>query len=282
MTVRLRRLQGEFERVKAVFENHARIRVAECHGTPPDKYVIEYRVKGLVEEAGAICERDMHRAEISLGPGYPREMPRCIMLTPIFHPNIDHLAICTEDIGSVGQTIDQTIIFIGQMICFQAYNLQSPRNGDAAKWTKENGDRLPLETVDLASDVSGEASFCGRIALAADAAWHDVRDAVIQAGTAEAVQPTGTETTQPSSAAACINCGASNTSMCPNLHAICADCMTGCANCEAKLCLACPIHLCRRCSAVCCEDCVVRCGHCGGVNCLKHMNCCEEALRAVS
>src|SRR6266566_1689297 len=107
MSVRLRRLQAEYERLKVVFADHERIRVAETLGRPPDKYVIEYRIKGLVEEGGVVGEKDLHRAEISLGPGYPREMPRCVMLTPVFHPNIDHLAICTEDIGSAGQTLDQ-------------------------------------------------------------------------------------------------------------------------------------------------------------------------------
>jgi len=71
------------------------------------------------------------------------------MLTPVFHPNIDHLAICTEDIGAAGQTIDQLIVFIGEMICYQAYNVQSPRNGEAAKWAREHAAEFPLENTDL-------------------------------------------------------------------------------------------------------------------------------------
>src|SRR4051812_42075484 len=108
MNVRLRRLQAEYARLQYIFEGHERIRIVEAAGQPPEKYVIEYRVKGLVEEKNAvIVEREVHRAEISLGPLYPREMPRCVMLTPVFPPNIDHLAICTEDIGAAGQWLDQ-------------------------------------------------------------------------------------------------------------------------------------------------------------------------------
>lgn len=149
MSVRLRRLQAEYERITQLFEKHERIRIVETYGNPPERYVVEYRLRGLVEEKGEIKERIVHRAQIVLGRNYPNELPRCNMLTPVFHPNIDHLRICTEDIGAAGKTIDQVITFIGEMIAFQTYNVKSPLNGDAARWTIEHMNELPLERVDL-------------------------------------------------------------------------------------------------------------------------------------
>src|SRR5918911_4132952 len=149
MSVRLLRLQAEHERLVRLFADHERIRIVESVGSPPERYVIEYNMRGLVEDKGELKEQNVHRAQIALGPNYPRERPRCVMLTPVFHPNIDHLAICTEDIGSADQTLDQSIVFIGEMITYQAFNLQSPRNGDAARWTAEHLEDLPLEGMDL-------------------------------------------------------------------------------------------------------------------------------------
>ena len=214
MSVRLRRLQAEFERLKIVFAGHERIRIVDAIGIPPDRYVVEYRVKGLVEENDDIHEREVHRAEIALGPGYPREMPRCVMLTPVFHPNIDHLAICTEDIGSAGRTLDQTIIFIGEMISFQTYNLQSPRNGDAARWTKENANALPLESVNLVPSILMAGDTEAEIARAAAQA---------------AIQATH-----------CGNCGSTDyLRPCSYGHLSCEDCRLVCSKCATEICAIC-------------------------------------------
>jgi ubiquitin-protein ligase len=251
MSVRIRRLFAEHERLKVVFANHERIRIVEAVGRPPDRYVVEYHVKGLVEERDEIRERDVHRAEITLGADYPREMPRCVMLTPVFHPNIDHLAICTEDIGSAGQTLDETIIFIAEMISYQAYNLQSPRNGDAARWTQENLDRLPLENVNLIPPVLLAGGAEPGIAWAAAAAWWEARNA----------SSAPVEAPDEPAAPPCANCGRSDpqaeVAACAQGHAACQDCRLTCANCGTSLCLRCPVERCAVCRELFCTDCVL-------------------------
>ena len=88
--------------------------------------------------------------QVTLGENFPHDMPVCVALDPgIFHPNIDRIAICTEDRSVAGRTIQAVLGFIGREITFQAYNLGSPRNGDAVEWTKANKTRLPLEVVDF-------------------------------------------------------------------------------------------------------------------------------------
>jgi len=142
-------LYAEHERLKILFADHERIRIVEAIGDPPDRYVVEYKVKGLVDNKGTIEESYVHRIRITLGPNYPKEMASYVAITPIFHPNIDHLAVCTADKDAASTKIEDNIVFIGRLITFQDYNLQSPRNGDAAKWTATNLDRLPLERVNL-------------------------------------------------------------------------------------------------------------------------------------
>jgi ubiquitin-protein ligase len=260
MNVRVRRLQGEHARLQFVFAGHERIRIVESIGRPPERYVIEYTVKGLVEEGGEIKERGLHRAEITLGPGYPREMPRCVMLTPVFHPNIDHLAVCTEDISSAGQKLDRTVIFIGEMISFQAYNLQSPRNGDAAKWAAEHLDQLPLENVDLVPHTLLDEGAEASIAVAAAAAVADVA--------------AGAETVT-----FCRNCGAPQSGVCINGHSACGDCLVPCSNCKSEMCVLCSPARCQICGSYACDHCGMACASCGAWSCLSDVAKCLECSR---
>ena len=159
MNPRLRRLYADCEQVKSVFAAHPRISVVSVEGDPPEKYVVEYRVAGLVgreELADApaavrsqVMPRMTHRAEIFLPIDYPRRPPFCRMTTPVFHPNIDAQKICIGDHWSAGQKLSHLIVRIGEMITYQSYNVKSPLNGEAAAWASQNIDRLPLEKVDL-------------------------------------------------------------------------------------------------------------------------------------
>jgi len=282
MSARIRRLHAEYERLKVIFDGHPHISIAETSGRPPDKYVVEYRLKGLVEANGEVQESDVHRAEISLGPNYPREMPRCVMLTPIFHPNIDHLAICTEDIGAAGQTLDRTIIFIGEMISFQAYNLQSPRNGDAARWTTENAERLPLVHVDLVPVVLLRDGLEVDVAVAAAAAMRDLQPDVpvsVEPKPTPGVVPAIATAHDISSASQCANCSqAVGLDRCANLHLVCTDCRLMCGNCTTSVCCLCAVRTCATCKQVCCEDCAIQCNDCVAWECLNHVRQCSSCL----
>lgn len=86
-------------------------------GNPPDRYQIEYFVRGLVRgPAGTPVYHDRHLAEIQLTSEYPRQSPKCKMLTPIFHPNFDPVVICVGDHWTAGERLVDLIIRIGEMI----------------------------------------------------------------------------------------------------------------------------------------------------------------------
>jgi ubiquitin-protein ligase len=151
---RLRRLRADHERVRGVFGTHAYIRLLEAEGNPPEKYTFEFHVQSLVpdgDDAHQVGTR--HRAEVFLPLDYPRRPPFCRMLTPVFHPNIDPQKICIGDHWSAGQSLAHLIVRIGEMLCYQSYNVKSPLNARAAAWAEQNLAQLPLEKNDLAAGL---------------------------------------------------------------------------------------------------------------------------------
>ena len=149
---RLRRLRADHERVAAAFTEHPFIRLVAAEGDPPEKYVFEIHVAGMVPGLGedqSLRPSRLHRAEVFLPLDYPRRPPFCRMLTPVFHPNIDPQKICIGDHWSAGESLAHMIARIAEMICFQSYNVKSPLNARAAAWAEQNVARLPLHRGDL-------------------------------------------------------------------------------------------------------------------------------------
>jgi ubiquitin-protein ligase len=154
MTPRLRRLQADHQQVMSVFANHPHIAILQTEGAPPEKYVVEFRVKGLVPAADkGFQDGHTHRAEVFLPMDYPRRPPFCRMITPVFHPNIDSQKICIGDHWSAGQRLAHLIVRIGEMITYQSYNVKSPLNGEAAAWAELNQEDLPLQRIDLSAGL---------------------------------------------------------------------------------------------------------------------------------
>jgi ubiquitin-protein ligase len=151
-TVRLRRLQADFEKVRDYVNRHPRLQLIQTEGTPPERYQLEYRLNGLRQKGDELETARSHMVELALPLNYPRMPPQCRMLTPVFHPNIAPHAICIGDHWSPGEPLWSIIARIGEMISFQTYNTRSPLNGEAAKWVEEHIDELPLDPVSLMPD----------------------------------------------------------------------------------------------------------------------------------
>lgn len=149
MSVRDKRLRADHAMVVGHFGTHPHIRVATTIGDPPERYQIEYRLRGLVMQENQVVEKDLHLVEIYLTLSYPRQPPQCRMLTPVFHPNIAPHAVCIGDHWSAGESLAALIVRIGEMITYQSYNTKSPLNGEAARWAEEHLARLPVHEVDL-------------------------------------------------------------------------------------------------------------------------------------
>jgi ubiquitin-protein ligase len=144
--MRQRRLLADAEQMSEGFRKFDRIRVKPAGGDPPEVYHIEYRVKSLDRGTnGEPVPRESHLVEIQLTSDYPRMSPKCKMLTPIFHPNIDPATICVGDHWTAGERLVDLVVRIGEMLAFQAYNIKSPLDGEAAMWADLNVDKLPTD-----------------------------------------------------------------------------------------------------------------------------------------
>lgn len=148
---RVRRLKADAEQMRLAFADFPLIQIRSMIGDPPDAYVIEYYIKGLERIAGRIdpIERNYHLAEIKLISEYPRLGPQCKMLTPCFHPNIEPATICVGDHWTAGERLVDLVVRIGEMITFQAYNIKSPLDAEAAMWTDLHMRELPVDERNL-------------------------------------------------------------------------------------------------------------------------------------
>lgn len=147
--VRLRRLQADFHKLQDFVRRHPRVQLLQIEGNPPERYQLQYQIRSLVQKDDQLLEATNHLVEIVLPRNYPRTPPQCRMLTPIFHPNIAPHAICIGDHWSAGESLYAIVARIGELIAYQSYNTKSPLNGEAARWTSENIDRLPLDGVNM-------------------------------------------------------------------------------------------------------------------------------------
>ncbi len=151
-TVRLRRLQSDYEHLRAFLGRQPRIRLIQVQGTPPERYQLEYQIRGLREVDEQLQAVSNHIVEISLPLSYPRLPPQCRMLTPVFHPNIAPHAICIGDHWNAGEPLWSMVARIGEMIAYQSYNTKSPLNGEAARWVETNLAKLPLDKTNFTPD----------------------------------------------------------------------------------------------------------------------------------
>jgi ubiquitin-protein ligase len=153
--VRLKRLQADFDRLTRLCARHPRLQLLRVEGEPAEKYQLEYRVTSMRQKDGVLLTVDSHVVEIVLPRDYPRTPPLCRMLTPVFHPNIAPHAICIGDHWSAGESLPSLVTRIGEMLAYQSYNTKSPLNGEAAKWTDQNIERLPLDGVNMQVEEPG-------------------------------------------------------------------------------------------------------------------------------
>jgi ubiquitin-protein ligase len=148
--MRTRRLRADAQAMSTIFAGSAEINVKPLAGDPPESYRITYNIESLQPGAdGKPIPRDEHQVEIQLTSDYPRLSPSCKIMTPIFHPNFDASTICVGDHWTAGERLVDLVVRIGEMIAFQAYNIQSPLDAQAAMWADLNRGLLPTDQRNL-------------------------------------------------------------------------------------------------------------------------------------
>ncbi len=147
---RLRRLMADYQLVMDEFTGSRYVQVQPMGGNPPERYQVTFKIRGLRWDPVRNCpvELGLHKADIYLGAEYPREKPKCVMLTEVFHPNFGSY-ICIGDHWAAGESLVDVIVQIGDMIQYREYNVKSPLNAVAAQWTAQHEHLLPVGNVEL-------------------------------------------------------------------------------------------------------------------------------------
>jgi len=146
--MRTRRLMADAQAMNDALRHSDVIKILAVEGDPPDVYRLEYLIRSLAPGEDADDEptpRDVHQVEIRLTADYPRISPKCKMLTPVYHPNIDPSHICVGDHWTAGERLVDLVVRIGEMLAYQAYNIRSPLDARAAMWADLNPDKLPTD-----------------------------------------------------------------------------------------------------------------------------------------
>jgi ubiquitin-protein ligase len=153
------KLASDFEEVQKTLELYPSINIIQVEGDPPDNYEIEYLLNGYVRDVdGNVRQGAQHRIRVSLPFGYPHFPPAVKPLTSIFHPDIDPDAIRIATYWQGTPQLPELIIYIGEMICGNNYNLDDPFNQDAADWYAEHLNELPLDSVQV-GDIEPDETF---------------------------------------------------------------------------------------------------------------------------
>jgi len=150
MNARLRRLYADYQQLRNDFTGHPYVDIRPLYGNPPEAYEVVYHVRGLAldQRTNRPVVRTEHRVKIYLHRDYPRQKPKCVLETPIFHPNFGSY-ICIDDYWAAGETLSDVIVQIGQMIQYQSYNPKSPLNPVAARWGMQNEHLFPIGKAEL-------------------------------------------------------------------------------------------------------------------------------------
>ncbi len=151
MALGSQQLADDYGQLKELLELYPNISIIKTVGQPPDHYEIEYRLKGYVKDTdNAVTIDATHSVRISLPFGYPHFAPIAKPLTPNFHPDFDPAAIRIADQWQKNPSLPDLVLYIGEMICGNVYNLDDPFNQEAAEWYQANRQNLPLDSLGIA------------------------------------------------------------------------------------------------------------------------------------
>jgi ubiquitin-protein ligase len=114
-------------------------------GWAPEKYVITYRCRGIasVDAQGAPLASEFHQVSMYMGSDYPLKEPYLRWLTPIWHPNIDHLEphhVCTNNVQNwfAAKPLAELVLAMGEMVQYKHYHAKwvspFPLDRAAAEW----------------------------------------------------------------------------------------------------------------------------------------------------
>ena len=130
---------------------------------PPERYIVTFKCKSIVgvDLLGKPKYAEHHQVEIYLHNQYPQRWPGMKWLTPIWHPNINHIngTVCIDAAWwTASRSLDRRVIMLGEMLQWKNFHDDPtkppfPWDADAARWSREyrkkNPDAFPLDKREL-------------------------------------------------------------------------------------------------------------------------------------
>jgi ubiquitin-protein ligase len=147
---RIRRLRADHQRMIDLAAQSDLISFEakfERKGMPPETYFVTYNCKGItgVDRAGNPKFGNKHRVEIYLHNQYPQRWPGMKWLTPVWHPNINHVngTVCIDAAWwTASRSLDRLVLMIGEMVQYKNFHDDPtkppfPWDPEAARWSRE-------------------------------------------------------------------------------------------------------------------------------------------------
>lgn len=147
---RMRRLKGDFELMQELTARSDLINfkaVDARPGVPPERYIVTFACKSIigVDRSGKPKFGNNHQVEIYLHNQYPQRWPGMKWLTPIWHPNINHLngSVCIDAAWwTASRSLDRLVIMLGEMLQWKNFHDDPtkppfPWDAEAARWSRE-------------------------------------------------------------------------------------------------------------------------------------------------
>jgi len=147
---RNRRLRADYQRMVELAAQSDLIKFeaqSPRRGLPPDRYIVTYKCRGIVSvlKNGKPKIGSVHRVEIYLHNQYPQRWPGMKWLTPIWHPNINHLngSVCVDAAWwTASRSLDRLVIMLGEMVQYKNFHDDPtkppfPWDPEAARWCRD-------------------------------------------------------------------------------------------------------------------------------------------------
>ena len=189
-TPRMRRLRGDYE---LMVELDARSDLISFKASSPnpniplERYMVTFKCKSItsVDRQGNPKFGEHHQVEIYLHNQYPHRWPGMKWLTPIWHPNINHLngSVCIDAAWwAASRSLDRLVIMLGEMLQYKNFHDDPtkppfPWDAEAARWCREYRKKHPNifpldhrellrpERVKLTSTDSGKTKSKAQVKL---------------------------------------------------------------------------------------------------------------------
>jgi ubiquitin-protein ligase len=157
---------GESPRVRRLRADHALMQELDARSDlisvramsirpnlPVERYIVSFQCKSIVDvdRQGNPKFDTQHQVEIYLHNQYPQRWPGMKWLTPIWHPNINHLngSVCIDAAWwTASRSLDRLVVMLGEMLQWKNFHDDPtkppfPWDPEAARWSREYRKKHP-------------------------------------------------------------------------------------------------------------------------------------------